>query len=197
MTRALKPLALGITTAVVTAGAVALTANASDPVGSTQASSGTPKAQLAATKRGPRGPRGPRGFRGPAGPAGPAGAAGATGPAGITTITTVSGPASFQCSDGGGACQVASSNANCPAGTSVIGGGFDADTPDDVVSYSQRVGNGWGVIATNYFPAASTVTAQAICVSGPGIALARAARSASGGEFDAKLDRVRAAIGKR
>jgi hypothetical protein len=111
--------------------------------------------------------RGPRGRRGPRGPRGPRGA---QGPAGIATLLAVEGPAVPQCADGGGACQVAASTAVCPAGSYVVGGGFNTSTPDNVVSYARRVNTtSYGVIAVNFWVTGATLSAHAICASGAGI----------------------------
>ena len=146
--------------------------------------------------RGPRGPAGPAGPQGPAGPAGPAGAAGAQGPAGIAQITTVLGPASSECADGGGACQVAQSDASCATGSRVIGGAFYASTSDNEVVYTQLISNTtYRVISVNYYPSAATIQAQAVCVSGPGVpALAAQASSA---QADGVLQRLRAQLAER
>jgi hypothetical protein len=108
--------------------------------------------------------RGPRGRRGPRGPRGP------QGPAGIATLLSVDGTPVAQCADGGGACQVAASTAVCPAGSYVVGGGFNASTPDDVVGYARRVNaTSYGVIAVNFWPTDSTISAHVVCAAGAGI----------------------------
>jgi hypothetical protein len=130
-----------------------------------------------AAKRGPRGPRGPRGTRGPAGP---------RGLAGIASISVVDGPATPQCPNGGGTCQVASSEAVCPTGSAVVGGGFETATPDNVVGYAKRINpTTYAVIAVNWWAAPSSIKAQAICASGPGLSATIA--SASRSELAAKL----------
>jgi hypothetical protein len=83
------------------------------------------------------------------------------------------------CANGGGACQVNSSTATCASGT-VVGGGWDSVSPDLVVPYAKRVGpNTYTVIAVNYSTSAQTVTAQAICASGPGLVGAAAPAGAA------------------
>ena len=115
--------------------------------------SGTPGEQGPQGDRGPRGdPGGPKGDIGPAGPLGPAGSAGPAGPAGprgpagptggledytIVTIT-VSGDAATKFID-----------LPCPAGLSVIGGGYAASRDDVSVPLSLPVtdATGWRVRA--------------------------------------------------
>jgi hypothetical protein len=73
------------------------------------------------------------------------------------------------CANGGGACQVNTSTATCSAGT-VVGGGWNSDSPDVVVPYAQRVTpTTYSVIAINYASVSRSITAQAICASGPGV----------------------------
>lgn len=111
-----------------------------------------------------RGPRGLRGKRGPRGPVGP------PGQAGIAALTTALGPATSQCAYPGGACQVAASEAACPSGSFVVGGGFIANTPEDITVYAARVTTtSYGVIAVNWSSTPATIQAQAICASGAGI----------------------------
>lgn len=133
--------------------------------------------------------------RGPQGPPGLQGAPGPQGPAGVANVTAVDGPAGFQCANGGGGCQVASSTATCPAGTVAVGGGFNADTPDNVVGYAKRGPNSYAVIATNFWSTSGSVTAQVICASGPGVTAARAKTSALTREVAARVERLRAQLG--
>ena len=67
-----------------------------------------------------------RSLKGQRGPAGPGGIQGVQGPPGIATVTPAYGPQAAQCADGGGACQVARSDATCASGSVVVGGGFAA-----------------------------------------------------------------------
>jgi Collagen triple helix repeat (20 copies) len=172
--------------------------------------SASPKHQVAAGPRGPRGPagpRGPRGLRGPAGPrgligpkgpagqAGSAGPAGAQGPAGIATITVVAGAPATGCPDGGGACQLVESDAVCPSGSKVIGGGWlvDSTLMQPVVSAAKDAST-FMAVAVNFSTSPRNVQAQAICASGPGIASIASdsiARSAA-----AKIAAVRAQVAK-
>jgi hypothetical protein len=141
-------------------------------------------------------PAGPRGAAGAAGPAGPAGPAGATGPAGIASISTVLGPQTPECAGGGGACQVGQSDATCPAGSRVIAGAFSASTVDNEVVYTQIISAvTYRVISVNYYPGAATITAQATCVSGPGITAAAYRGSATSANTQLRLLRAQLASG--
>jgi hypothetical protein len=111
--------------------------------------------------------RGKRGARGPAGPKGPQGPAGAAGPKGsFGAISSVLSPVTQLCTFSSGVCAVGSAHAECPAGTSVISGGWNGLTIDSVVSFSERVGNGWSVIAINWSEGfVANLQAQAVCAS--------------------------------
>jgi Collagen triple helix repeat (20 copies) len=114
---------------------------------------GGPLAGTARVRRGPRGPRGPRGVIGPRGPQGPQGSqgpAGATGPKGtFGSVVAVSGPSTFLCSFEAGGCAVASTRAECPPGTVVIGGGYTGAGIVTTVTWSAPAGNAWAIIAVN------------------------------------------------
>lgn len=139
-------------------------------------------------QRGPRGPRGPRGRPGPRG---------AQGPAGIARLVAVDGTAEAQCADGGGACQVAASAAVCPAGSYVVGGGFNASTPDNVVSYARRVNaNTYGVVAVNFWPTTATLSAHAVCAAGAGIT-PQSVQHGTPTELAEKVADLRAALADR
>jgi hypothetical protein len=98
-----------------------------------------------------------------------------------------------QCPSGGGACQVATSEAVCPAGSTVVGGGYETATPDNVVAFARRVTpTTYAVIAVNYWPAPSSIKAQAICASGPGLSGTFAA--ASRVDITAKLKLLRSQL---
>jgi hypothetical protein len=123
-------------------------------------------------------PRGPRGFTGVAGANGANGATGPMGPAGIALIGAVGGPAGAMCAYGGGACQVGSSTATCPAGTVVLGGGYTSDSTNLSVPFTARTsGTTFDVIGINYDASARSITAQAICATGPGVSSAGAAQA--------------------
>jgi hypothetical protein len=105
--------------------------------------------------RGPRGKRGPRGPRGPQGPAGTFG-----------TLTTVDGPVTTLCTFGSGVCAVGSATAECPAGTTVVSGGFRGLTIDSAVTWNRPVANGWSVIAVNWSEQLTAdLRATAVCAS--------------------------------
>jgi collagen triple helix repeat protein len=158
--------------------------------------SASPKHQVAAGPRGPRGPagpRGPRGLKGPAGPRGLIGLKGPAGPAGTAGPAGAAGPAG--CPDGGGACQLVESDAVCPSGSKVIGGGWlvDSTLMQPVVSAAKDAST-FMAVAVNFSTSPRNVQAQAICASGPGIASIASdsiARSAA-----AKIATVRAQVAK-
>jgi hypothetical protein len=126
--------------------------------------------------------------RGPQGPAGDPGDQGNPGPAGIATVGSVSGPAGPMCADGGGACQVGSSTATCPAGSVVVGGGWTSDSVTVTVPFSARTGGTtYGVIGINYDASARSITAQAICAVGPGVQSAAASTQAGSASFEKAL----------
>jgi hypothetical protein len=102
-----------------------------------------------------RGPRGPRGFHGPKGATGPAGTFGA--------VTPVTGTATVLC-DYAASCQVGSAAVECPSGTKVTGGGYTGAGIETIIARSAPVGNGWSIIAVNYYGSPS-VQAVALCAS--------------------------------
>lgn len=109
-------------------------------------------------KRGPRGPQGPRGATGPVGPAGPKGS--------FSAITSVLSPVTQLCTFSTGSCAVGSAHAECPAGTTIVSGGWNGLTIDSVVPFSEKVGNGWSVIAINWSEEfVGNLQAQAVCAS--------------------------------
>jgi hypothetical protein len=78
----------------------------------------------------------------------------------------------------------------------VIGGAFYASTSDNEVVYTQLISNTtYRVISVNYYPAAATIQAQAVCVSGPGVVALAAQGSAA--QADGVLQRLRAQAGAR
>jgi Collagen triple helix repeat (20 copies) len=103
--------------------------------------------------RGPRGPQGKKGAQGATGPKGPSGATGATGPTGPTgtfgSITTVSSTPSYLCSWEAGACAVGSARVECPAGTTLVSGGYTGAGIVTTVTFSAPSGNAWGIVAVN------------------------------------------------
>ena len=116
--------------------------------------------------RGPKGRRGPKGARGPAGPKGATGAIGPAGPQGaFASISTVKGPTVFLTSLGAGA--VGSSSATCPAGTTLIGGGWQGGGISATVAYDAPTGvaNTWGVLMTNDDEVSTSFNAVAQCAT--------------------------------
>lgn len=105
------------------------------------------------SRQGPRGLRGPRGLKGEKGAKGPTGATGATGAAGpkgtFGAITSVSSPPAFLCAFESGACAVGSARAECPPGTTLVGGGYSGAGIVTTVTYNAPSGNGWGIVAVN------------------------------------------------
>jgi hypothetical protein len=117
-----------------------------------------------------------RGLRGVQGSAGPQGPAGPQGSAGIASVTTAVGPAAAQCASGGGACQVAQSDAICPSGSVVIGGGFVSGNDANITLAAARTAaTKYSVVAENFNAASNTIQAQAVCASGPGISASSSA----------------------
>ena len=117
------------------------------------------------------------------------------GPAGIALIGAVTGPAGPMCANGGGGCQVGSSTATCPAGTVALGGGWTSDSIDLTVPFAARTGGTtFGVVGINYYATASSITAQAICATGPGVSSAGAA-AAQQSSFGDAITRFQAQLG--
>jgi len=98
----------------------------------------------------------------------PAGATGPAGPAGIAGVSTVDGPAGAYGTSGADA--VESSIATCPPGSRVVGGGFNSTAIYSFVEFAKADATSYGVIVVNNGPNPGTITAQAICASGPGLA---------------------------
>lgn len=106
---------------------------------------------------------------GPAGPAGPAGATGPAGPAGISNVVTVRSPS--QVLPPGG--YTTDMRANCPAGMTVVGTGFNTGigNADFVLSYGTFVGaffdNDVSISIESYVQAicASNTTSGAVAAS--------------------------------
>ena len=135
----------------------------------------------------------PRGRRGPAGDPGDPGD---PGPAGIATVGSAAGPAGAMCAFPGGACQVGSSTATCPTGSVVVGGGWNADSPDVVVPFAARTGGTtYGVIGINYDATGRSIVAQAICAVGPGVSAA-ANTQTGGASFEKALSDARSRMGR-
>jgi hypothetical protein len=123
----------------------------------------------------PAGPRGQVGPAGPTGAAGATGAIGAQGPAGpqgppggfdLSKISYVTGPA---VSVPSGAGLIVGTEALCPTGNKVVGGGFrifSADTAVHVVSSeSDNSGSGWTVGVANTSSGPVDIHATAVCAA--------------------------------
>ena len=131
-------------------------------------------------------------LRGRAGPAGPIGLRGPSGPSGITSVTAVDSAPAAMCAAGGGPCVVAGPFATCPAGSVVVGGGWESDSIDLVVPYAKRTAaSNYSVIAINYDTAAHTIKAHAICASGPGATAASTLEPATTSSFGKALRNAR------
>jgi hypothetical protein len=118
------------------------------------------------------------------------------GPAGLALIGAVDGAAGAMCANAGGACQVGSSEATCPAGTVALGGGYTSDSVDLVIPFTARTGGTtYGVIGINYDASARSITAQAICAAGPGVSSAGGAAAAATQSFGGALARFKAQLG--
>lgn len=107
-------------------------------------------------RRGPRGRRGPQGAKGAPGPVGPKGTFG--------SVTPVDGPPVSLC-DFDASCAVQTASAPCPPGTTVVGGGWKGGGIETIVAFSAPVGNGWNVIAVNFYGSQS-LNAVAMCAAG-------------------------------
>lgn len=118
---------------------------------------------ISGTRRGPRGLRGLRGFTGPVGPAGAPGAPGPAGPAGgftNTLVRYVAGPY-VSVNDG----QAENLSVLCPAGTKVLGGGYEFGTvfvPNVAESRPAPDGSGWLVLVLSEYGNGS-MRAIAVC----------------------------------
>jgi hypothetical protein len=115
-----------------------------------------------------------KGKEGPAGQQGPAGAAGAAGAAGTfstSNVTEVTGALASMCAYGGGSCDVGNSVAVCPAGATVLSGGWIGGSIPPIeatVGDNGPIGNGteWEVImANNTAYSTPSFTAYAICAT--------------------------------
>ena len=124
----------------------------------------------AKAKKALKGNRGPRGAQGTQGLPGPQGLQGPQGSAGITQVTTVDGPAVAQCAASGGGCRIATSEAICPSGFRVVGGGHISLGTANIVLYSAITGTqSYAVTAENEATSPNTIKATANCVAGPGL----------------------------
>jgi hypothetical protein len=104
---------------------------------------------------------------GPAGPAGAAGAQGAPGPAGTFTasdLSVVDGP-DIGLSPFGDVGDVGSSVATCPAGDTVVSGGYTGNAVEGAIDTDESSGSSWEVIASNAAPIDVSFQAVAVCAS--------------------------------
>lgn len=110
-----------------------------------------------------------------------------SGPAGIANVTEVnSADVPVAPGDVGGA------TAACPAGSVIIGTGFDTSVGN--IGFVLRFGNLVGLAALNDTPIPIVISAQAICASGPGVSTPATLRSvSSAGSFERKLAAFKAA----
>lgn len=129
---------------------------------------------------GPTGAQGPQGVQGlagedgatgPQGPAGPQGPEGPEGPAGQVATQVVDGPNTAVTAQFGDPGWPITSTASCPAGESVLGGGFRATGADNgseiytSSSYPTAGGDGWTVEGWNGHSDTGNLQAFAICTS--------------------------------
>lgn len=129
--------------------------------------------------RGRAGPAGQRGAAGPAGAQGPAGAAGPAGPSGVSSSEEVAGSRVAMAATGDPAANnVQSSTATCPAGTVVVGGGWESGVRT-FIGVARMSGNGYFVIGINTSTLTADLTAKAICARGGGAVAAAASRRSS------------------
>ena len=118
------------------------------------------KSKLAAKVRdGLRGPVGPTGPKGDTGPTGPKGDIGPAGPAGLSNLTTVRVFVSVPPSQYGGEPAV------CPAGSSVVGGGFNSANRLLTATTSRPINNAWDARAYNTSAGALTLETYAVCAT--------------------------------
>lgn len=111
-----------------------------------------------------KGKRGLPGTAGAAGAPGLAGATGATGAPGVFTasnLVVVDGPTTFLASGG-----TNTSVAICPAGDTVVSGGWAGPIVQTDIGFNEPVGTTeWEIIATNESSIAENITAVAVCAS--------------------------------
>jgi hypothetical protein len=111
-------------------------------------------------RRGTRGASGPQGPQGPRGSQGPQGSAGPQGPAVGASSTVVSGPSSTGTNG-----TTIQAQADCPANTYALGGGYTYDgngTVTDSVFTGGSPATGW-YVAENVTGATSTISAYVDC----------------------------------
>lgn len=188
--RGISPALIVAVVAVVfaaTGGASAVTSDG----GNESANTAGPKVTKAAGARGPRGPRGKTGKTGPQGFPGAQGVQGPQGPQGspgVLGLTTVQGATATLGPDGFGS----PPNANCPAGTTVVGTGFYGPlgrTGGFVKKYGSLVGG----FFVNDSSISVDIHVQAICAQlPPGVSAA--SRSKDRAKFAADVERAKQAL---
>jgi Collagen triple helix repeat (20 copies) len=120
---------------------------------------GDPGANGEAGAQGEKGATGDKGDAGPAGPPGAQGPQGPRGPSGMATFEAAFAVSASNPND------VKSANAICPAGTTVISGGFIIQGPGSVnVTLESTAQNGWLVNAQETAPLATDWAIQAIAL---------------------------------
>ena len=129
-----------VAAATATAGTMALITGAQIKNGSVGLADLSPQAKRAL--KGQRGPRGVRGFAGPAGAQGPAGAPGTPGGFDPAKLQYITGPTVTLASG-----QTGGAQANCPAGTAAISGGFSAT--EGHVAFSETLGSTFHSVLVN------------------------------------------------
>lgn len=110
---------------------------------------------------------GKRGKPGIAGAAGVLGATGATGAAGVFSaadVSVVDGPVA-DLAPFGDPGDVGSSDAVCPAGTTLISGGYGGTAVLGSIDDNEPIGPGWAVVASNDAPINVEIQAFAVCAS--------------------------------
>ena len=78
-------------------------------------------------------------------------------------MTPTTGAPTTLC-DFAASCAVGTAHVDCPAGTKLTGGGYTGGGIETNISYSAPSGNGWSIIAVNYYGTVS-IKAVALCAS--------------------------------
>jgi hypothetical protein len=142
-------------------------------------------------QRGPQGIAGAPGITGPTGPAGPAGPQGLAGVLGLTVVEST--PVTYASGGYGG-----SNTAQCPAGTTVVGTGFNAGL--SFPGFVKKFGTFVGGFFDNESLISTNATVQAICAQlPPGATAARATASSAVAhrQFKAAVARMTARLDSR
>jgi hypothetical protein len=131
-----------------------------------------------------KGNRGPRGFTG---------SPGSAGIAGVHVVN--SAPVSY-CTSSGGACAVAGATAQCPSGSFVVGGAANADSIETSISTFAGETT-YAAVSDNSSDFTGSLTATAICASGPGLSAFARQHSAGNGAAYHALATLRAQASQR